>query len=117
MRSTTFEYEGPATIGGLNLPTVRIRDGVEESDPVWVSPGEPAVQLLRWWEGEASGDDPHILQAAYALPDGLIDVVLPMGRAVAYVTVEVTQHADRIDPEWQITLQGSGPSPWAGGHT
>ncbi|MGW2985444.1 hypothetical protein [Streptomyces goshikiensis] len=94
----------------MSLPKVRIQEGVEEPDSIWARPGEPAL-LTRWWEGEASGYDPHVFRAALGLPDGPADVVLPMGRAVAYVTVDATQHLGRIDPEWRITLQGSGPSP------
>jgi hypothetical protein len=109
MRTVTREYEGPATIGGLSLAKVRIQGGVEESDQLW-NPGEPALQL-RWWEGEASGTDPGVLRSAWGLPDGPVEVVLPVGRAVAYLTIDVTQHVDRIDPEWQISLQGAGPSP------
>lgn len=113
MRAMTREYEGPATVGGLSLPKVRIQDGVEETDPVWQNLGEPAL-AMRWWEGEASGDDPALLRSAWRLPDGPVEVALPDGRrAMAYVTVDVTKHLDTPYPEWQMTLQGTGPSPLA----
>lgn len=109
MRTVTREYEGPATIGGLSLEKVRIQSGVEEPDELW-NPGDQRPQM-RWWDGEVYGDDPAVLRAALGLPDGSVDVVLPLGRAVAYLTIDVTQHADRIDLEWRIGLQGAGPSP------
>jgi hypothetical protein len=113
MRAMKREYEGPAEVGGLSLPKVRIREGVEERDPLWASPGEPVLQR-RWWEGEASGDAPDILRSAWALPDGPVEVILPTGRrAMAYVTVDITRGLDEPYPDWQLTLQGAGPSPLA----
>ncbi|MFB7171100.1 hypothetical protein ACFCYM_09800 [Streptomyces sp. NPDC056254] len=111
MKAMTREYVGPATVGGLSLSKVRIQEGVEESAPVWVNPGEPVLEM-RWWEGEASGDDPAILRSAWALPDGPVEVILPTGRrAMAYVAVDVPGRLDDTDTEWQISLQGAGPSP------
>ncbi|MFG2617803.1 hypothetical protein ACGFXC_09240 [Streptomyces sp. NPDC048507] len=110
METVTRTYEGPATIGGLSLPEVLIQEGVNESDQSWDF-SAPSVQT-RWWAGEACGDDPAVLRAVWGLPDGPVEVVLSVGRAAAaFLTIEVTQHADQIDPEWQIVLQGTGPSP------
>lgn len=109
MRTPTREYEGPATIGGLSLEKVRIREGVEEPDNLW-HPHGPSLQT-RWWEGEVHGYGFATLYAAQDLPDGPVDIVLPLGRAVAYLTIDVMYHVDRIDPEWRIGLQGAGPSP------
>ncbi|MFE7099768.1 hypothetical protein [Streptomyces erythrochromogenes] len=113
MRAMTREYEGSATVGGLSLPKIRIREGVEASDSVWVSPGEPVLQM-RWWEGEASGDDSAIrnLGAAWDLADGPVEVILPTGRrAMGYLTVDVPGRLDDTETEWQLTLHGAGPSP------
>ncbi|MFD6968373.1 hypothetical protein [Streptomyces sp. NPDC059949] len=110
MRELTREYEGPATVGGLDLPKVRIQEGVEESDWSWERPGELTL-AMRWWEGEALGNDPHVLRTAYGLLEGPVDVVLPTGRAVAYLTLNVTHHVGEMYPQWEIGLQGAGRSP------
>ncbi|MCP3758198.1 hypothetical protein [Streptomyces sp. TBY4] len=93
----------------MSLEKVHIQEGTEEAEPLW-NPGD-SFPLVRWWDGVVRGNDPAILRAALSLPDGPAEVVLPVGRAVAYLTIDVTQALDRIDPDWQISLQGAGPSP------
>ncbi|MFE3578720.1 hypothetical protein [Streptomyces vinaceus] len=111
MESTTREYEGPATVGGLRLPKVRIREGVEEPNPEWQFTDPGYGPHLRWWDGEAQGDDPRVLAAVRGLLDGPVDVVLPTGQGRAFLNIDWSLGVDSWDPDWTITLRGTGPSP------
>lgn len=111
MRSVTREYEGPATVGGLSLPKVRIREGVEEPQPEWKFNAPGHGPHLRWWDGEAAGDDPSVLAAVRGLLEGPVDVVVPTGQGQAFLNVELSLSVDAWNPDWTIELRGTGPSP------
>jgi hypothetical protein len=93
-----FSFRGPATIGGVLFPVVRLLEHREGHDAI-----------LRSWEGETSFD-------AASTPagftgnlgsDGPVDVELSDGRRGKALVTSINFDGTT----WTVTLQGTGPAP------
>lgn len=91
-----FSYRGPATIGGVRLPNVRLQENIPDGG-------------LRSWEGSASfaaADAPEGFPANLDLGK-VASVELPDGRTGQALVTNNTFDGRH----WTVELQGSGRAP------
>ena len=103
MSSELFRYTGPARIGGLLLPEVRLWEERDQS--------ETGRVLLRSWQGSATVLAADIGDPTKLLDRGQVPIELTGGSEVLTAQAFVSAVSTFDDNTWSIEIMGLGPAP------